>query len=386
MNLDTIQETYYFLTAISSSIILLLGFLLLRLRLPADVSFNSFNKIRIYLSASYAILGVSGVLSCFMQPVTSSSMPLLLITTSVAAFQSLLFTVVHMLLLQSNSVSRRNINQHILAIVAAISLLSAVSMSHIVPDMAVSLAALVMYLALQAYYISKFNALCRTKEKFKGFYYTKFQNSRIRTIVLSFYSSFGVGILSLAASIAGLWLYIIFIVVYTLYYTHVVLLMFNKLSPTVSFENIMQVQNNAPDESRQKKVTVAESEEKPSETAASGETDEAVFKANLKKWVAAKGFAQCDLSVDEVAEILGTNRNFLRKYFRDNVHSDFRTWRSELRIEEAKQLLLKYPDHSTTQIGEMVGFNHRSNFFTQFTKITGITPTDWRRDHGIITD
>jgi AraC-like DNA-binding protein len=61
---------------------------------------------------------------------------------------------------------------------------------------------------------------------------------------------------------------------------------------------------------------------------------------------------------------------------------DFKTWRTELRIEEAKRLLLKDRNISTNLVGEMAGFSDRSNFHRQFVKIVGCSPRQYRDSRG----
>lgn len=386
MNIETIQDAYYILTAVSSAVILLLGFLLQRLHLPSNNEFLNFKIVRRYLSVSYFILGGSGLVTCVTSPVITTSLLLSLVTVSVASFQSLLFTAVHMLLMQPNSATKENVRKHLAGLAAANGLVFAAYYLDVIPTVILATVVLLLYLVLQAFYIMKFNKVCRMQHKFVGVYYDNVQDARYKTIIVSFYASFSIGIISLAASVVGLWLYVIFIVLYTLYYTHLVILLYNKLSPSVTVSQPVHTGTKANVENIGHTASAANNQESQATTESADIIDEEVFKENLKRWVADKGFAQYDLSVDEVAQILGTNRNFLRKYFRDNVHTDFRTWRSELRIEEAKKLLIEHPEYSISQIGEMVGFNHRSNFFTQFSKITGLTPTDWRKEQGINTD
>jgi AraC-like DNA-binding protein len=61
----------------------------------------------------------------------------------------------------------------------------------------------------------------------------------------------------------------------------------------------------------------------------------------LDKWVKQKKFSEYDKSREEVAAELGTTREFLHLYFSTHKGMDFKTWRTELRIEEAKRLLLE---------------------------------------------
>lgn len=108
------------------------------------------------------------------------------------------------------------------------------------------------------------------------------------------------------------------------------------------------------------------------------EQRDADFKEKLDKWVAEKRYLQKDLAVEDIAAQLGTSRNYIYFYFRTYMHSNFRSWRSGLRINEAKALLKEHPDWTLDKIADMAGFNHRANFFQQFQKLTGMKPSDFR--------
>ena len=85
---------------------------------------------------------------------------------------------------------------------------------------------------------------------------------------------------------------------------------------------------------------------------------------------------------EEVAHELGTTREMLHLYFTEKVGQDFRSWRTDLRINDAKQMLLDKRDTSINLIGEMVGFSDRSNFHRQFSKLVGCSPKRWRDTAG----
>ena len=61
---------------------------------------------------------------------------------------------------------------------------------------------------------------------------------------------------------------------------------------------------------------------------------------------------------------------------------DFRTWRTQLRIEDAKVLLLEKKNVSINVVGEMAGFSDRANFYRQFVKFVGCSPKEWRETGG----
>ena len=104
----------------------------------------------------------------------------------------------------------------------------------------------------------------------------------------------------------------------------------------------------------------------------------------LDKWVRQKKFSEYDKSREDVAKELGTTKEFLHLYFSTHKGMDFKTWRTELRIAEAKRLLLDNKDLSTNLIGEIAGFSDRSNFHRQFVKFVGCSPKQWRDSKGRI--
>ena len=102
----------------------------------------------------------------------------------------------------------------------------------------------------------------------------------------------------------------------------------------------------------------------------------------LKMWVEQKRFREYDKSRMEIVTELHTTKEIFHLYFATVKGVDFKTWRTELRIEEAKRLLLENRDVSTGIIGEVAGFSDRSNFHRQFVRIVGCSPKHWRETGG----
>ena len=102
----------------------------------------------------------------------------------------------------------------------------------------------------------------------------------------------------------------------------------------------------------------------------------------LDKWVKEKRFREYDKSREEIADELGTTKELLQIYFSDRLGMDFRIWRTELRINDAKDMLLKHKNYSINFIADIVGFSDRSNFHRQFTKSVGCSPKEWRDTDG----
>lgn len=132
---------------------------------------------------------------------------------------------------------------------------------------------------------------------------------------------------------------------------------------------------------KKRKGQSASAQEKPKAESA---IDFRKLEKALEEWVEKKKFSEYDKSREEVAKELGTTRELLHLYFTTKKGIDFKTWRTELRINEAKRLLLENKELSTNVIGEIAGFSDRSNFYRQFVKLVGCSPRQWRDSGGKI--
>lgn len=137
--------------------------------------------------------------------------------------------------------------------------------------------------------------------------------------------------------------------------------------------------------SSKKKRTARKMKKTAAPAAASSSLDDIdSVKPLLDEWIRQKRYREYDKSREEIADEIGTTKELLNLFFAREVGKDFRTWRTELRIEDAKALLLSDRKISTNMIGEMVGFSDRSNFHRQFTKLVGCSPKHWRDTDGKI--
>ena len=98
----------------------------------------------------------------------------------------------------------------------------------------------------------------------------------------------------------------------------------------------------------------------------------------VSKWVEGKGYRMPDRTIEDAARRIGTDSATLYRYFLSRGE-DFRTFRSRLRLEDAKTMLLEDRESSAALIGQRIGFNDRANFTHQFKKYTGFTPDAWRK-------
>ena len=84
------------------------------------------------------------------------------------------------------------------------------------------------------------------------------------------------------------------------------------------------------------------------------------------------------LTVEEIAAELSTTHAMLKWYFTNRMHTTFRSWRLDLRVEEAKRLL-RDEDVATSAVHTLVGVADKSNFHKLFSKQVGMTPREYKK-------
>lgn len=84
-----------------------------------------------------------------------------------------------------------------------------------------------------------------------------------------------------------------------------------------------------------------------------------------------------NISRDQIAAVAFITPNYLSKRFSSEMGMNIREYVNQLRIEEAKRLLLT-TDDSISEIASMVGYDNISYFSTVFKKLCGASPADWR--------
>ena len=99
----------------------------------------------------------------------------------------------------------------------------------------------------------------------------------------------------------------------------------------------------------------------------------------LARWVEEGKHHETDKSMDDILEELGLTGEELSFYCSRVLKKKFLTWRKELRINDAKDLLLMHPNAPACHIGFVVGLCDKSNFRQQFREVVGCTPLEWRK-------
>ncbi len=94
-----------------------------------------------------------------------------------------------------------------------------------------------------------------------------------------------------------------------------------------------------------------------------------------------KAFADEELSLPDLAKELNISTHQLSEILNEHIQKNFNTFVNEFRVKEAQKLLLEEPNRSVLSIGVAVGFNSNTTFCTVFSKMTGMSPKQYRKEH-----
>jgi AraC-like DNA-binding protein len=88
------------------------------------------------------------------------------------------------------------------------------------------------------------------------------------------------------------------------------------------------------------------------------------------------------LTINDVANAVGTNRTYLSAYLNSVLHTTFYDYINGYRIEYISKKLLEEeaPGKTIEEIAELSGFNSTTTFRRAFQKKTGMTPMTFRRE------
>jgi AraC-like DNA-binding protein len=177
------------------------------------------------------------------------------------------------------------------------------------------------------------------------------------------------GLMSIVIVFSPRWAYLVFMIIGILINIYIFLSLQNYV---MYYENV------------ERAFQTIEKRNKKREMILTTKTKHAVNQVNEKKinwWIDEKKFTQIGITINQLAQILGTNRNYLSAYINKKFENNFSDWICSMRLEYAKQLLLENRESTIEEISMKVGFSSGSYFTKVFTKNIGKTPAKWRDDH-----
>lgn len=86
------------------------------------------------------------------------------------------------------------------------------------------------------------------------------------------------------------------------------------------------------------------------------------------------------LSLKDLAGELGITAHQLSQLLNERLSTNFNNFVNQYRIGDAKEMLVNEPERSVISIAFAVGFNTKSSFYYAFSRFTGKTPQEFRKE------
>lgn len=339
-------------------------------RIPFAPMWKHLRQCKKYLSLIFLIVGLSCFKTVFFH-LGSDARIVVTSTLITAGLQSLLFACTGITFVNPSWVKRRWLSLNILSVALyAVGMLLGLLVWQEWFWVTAVVACIVYFTLLISYQFSFYREYNRCVNN-TDFLTDEYSESRYAWIKHFFMAVSTLGITAGIIPFMPTRVYDIWMLAAAAFYAYVVIQFVNYWGPTAHL--VHKVYEARPFAATSATETlVAASQEEVADTMDFAQLEEA-----LKQWITERGFVKNDLMSDEFAESLGVNITTLRAYFSKCHHTDFRQWRTQLRIEYACSILREHPDYSYDTISEVVGIGDRSNFTRNFKKIIGMTPREY---------
>ena len=103
------------------------------------------------------------------------------------------------------------------------------------------------------------------------------------------------------------------------------------------------------------------------------------FGEKMAQWMAEKKYLASQLTIDDLATEMGTNKLYMSRYINRKYEVNFSTLITRLRLSEAKEYMLAHPNVKQEEVALHSGFSSSSYFSKVFSREEGITPVLWRK-------
>lgn len=88
-------------------------------------------------------------------------------------------------------------------------------------------------------------------------------------------------------------------------------------------------------------------------------------------------YKDVDITIEGLADKMGTNRTYLSRVVNEKCQMSFRQWLNHYRIERSIQYMLTHPSANQEEIARESGFLSASSFNHKFKSVTGTSPRLW---------
>ncbi len=367
------RDIYPYLMLFASGVILTLSVIVLAVRIPDKPEFKKFRKARKIFAIACATLAFLNLL-CFIVGYSHPYDKLAILATG--PFQALLLTSLILVFINPEVITFRCVMRDVLVITAVISM---PYLSYWLWPAAyeyIYRAAAGLFLVQLFGYAGSFAKSFRKIIKLTNEYYAENNAPRLSWIHWMFLSALATGICAFVCLCTETWSYLALVPMYVLTYLFFTIKIINYAADSGYI--VMAINSGAEVSSESEDAR----EEEIRDERIYPEIPEnirAEIRENIDKWVSARGFTEKDVPYTETLEKIGVDVVMMRRYMKDELGTDFRTWRNSLRLEEACRLFSEAPEMTVEQVSDNVGYNDSSNFRKDFKKRYEMAPSEYRK-------
>jgi AraC-like DNA-binding protein len=365
-----IQELYNILSIFATSgLFLAFGLVFLFTAIPGSPLMGNYRKARYAIAGAYLFFVAVEIAKFMLGGLAGNSLALMqVVAIAISASQSFLFTFAMLALVEVHFPGWRYIFREA---APALLLIAIVFLAYAFCSEACFGLAFygfaVIYALLLARYTFLFLQGYRQFRRRMDNYYSDEEAGRLRWVVFSFFAALSIGVMALLASVfMSSLVALIFTIIFDAFYT---LFAIRFLNYPHMFQSIIEkaMEDGEP-----------ETAQADSGAKAAGDAFDLLEK-RIELWVADKEFTRQGVTVDILAARLFSNPKYISTYINTHKKQTFRKWINELRIEEAKSILIREPDSALAEVALRTGYADKSHFLRQFKEQNGLTPTEWRR-------
>ena len=357
----------------ASGVILTLSVIVLAVKIPDKKEFKKFRKARKIFAISCATLAALSVL-CFAVGYVHPFDKLAILATG--PFQALLLTSMILIFINPGAITLRCVMRDVLVITAIISLPYLCYWFRPEAFVYAYWAAAGAFLIQLFSYAAIFAKSFRKVIKLTNEYYAENNAPRLSWIHWMFLTALATGICAFISLCVNSWSYLALVPMYVLTYLFFTIKIINYAADSgyivMALNSGAAVSPESPDETEEEVQNERIYPEIP-------ESILSEIRNNIDRWVSAKGFTEKDVPYTETLEKIGVDVVMMRRYMKDELGTDFRTWRNGLRLEEACRMFAEAPEMTVEQVSDRVGYNDSSNFRRDFKRRYGMAPSDYRK-------
>lgn len=359
------HDIYEDLMLLASGVIATLSVMVLAVKIPQRAEFEKFRKSRKIFSEAGFLLALFNF-SCYIVGYVHPFDKMAILAT--APYQALLITGTALVLINPSVVTKKDIIRDLLIITAFV---SALYITHLFFPKAFPIVYNIIgvcFLGQIVSYTMLFVKCYRNAIKITNEYYEEDYGKRLVWVNWIFVGAVFVGLWSFVCLYIKSWGYFILVPAYIATY---MILAFQIIRYSTASTYLIAALH-APERQKGEEPDACQHERLP-------ESQRESIRERLDKWVSDKKFTEKDIPYDEVLAEIGVDIVSMRRYMKDELGTDFRSWRNSLRLEEACRMFKENPEISVGQVSAAVGYNDSSNFHKDFRKKYGMSVTVFKK-------